>query len=102
MFSSDRIVATKTDPLDRRLQRVLADSPVDRAWRRRGMLVLCRAHSDQVVFLRRNGTADKVPCEEKRVRAGAAAGCGNEGGGMLARVMALESEAIFRTIICFL
>lgn len=84
------------------LHRLLANAPADRAWRRRGMLVMCRAHSDQTRSEGEKGRSDKVPHGEKKINTGAAGACGNEGSGMLARVVGLEDDAIFRTIMPFL
>ena len=36
------------DEDDKRMRQLLADAPADRAWRRRGYLVLCCAHPDRV------------------------------------------------------
>ena len=40
--------AEEDRPRLERLSRLLASAPRDRAWRRRGMLVLCRAHPDRL------------------------------------------------------
>eukprot|EP00903_Cladosiphon_okamuranus_P018232 g16771.t1 len=97
------------------LRRLLSEAPADRAWRRRGLLVLCRARSDKTQSGGVYGRGGKVPCRRvggtgrKGVAGGAAAaaaaaaGDGDKAGGcVLLRVVELETEAIFRTIIGFL
>ena len=41
-------VAGQDHPRLERLSKLLASAPQDRAWRRRGMLVMCRAHPDRL------------------------------------------------------
>lgn len=83
------------------LRRLFANAPAGRAWRRRGMLVMCRAYSDRARSSVGKGRVDRAPSEQK-VKTGVAGACRNEGSGELARVVGLEVGAIFRTIICFL
>eukprot|EP00752_Nemacystus_decipiens_P018743 g16804.t1 len=82
-----------------RLQEVLANAPADRAWRRRGMLVMWRAFPD------------KIKVKGGRGRAGKAKGRRGRGGGsadeqgiavLLSRVVEMENADIFKQIVVFL
>eukprot|EP00903_Cladosiphon_okamuranus_P009133 g8726.t1 len=56
-----------------RMHRLLANAPADRAWRRRGYLVLCRAHPDRVQHPQvTRGTHHAVTVRRARSRAGLA------------------------------
>lgn len=92
------------DPTGRRLRRLLSNAPADRMWRRRGMLVLCRSHSQQA--LRGEGVfAGKFLRQGKGTGTGASPGRGGGGGdevGLVSRVVGLEAEGIFRTIVEYL
>lgn len=110
-----------------RVRRLLSRAPADRTWRRRGLLVLCRAFPEkvQVSALKRHaaiggvvqsdpewvGVAQSAKTGEGLAHgAGQCAasddGAGDERAGVLpcveARVVALDQDAIFRTIVCFL
>ena len=97
-----------------RVRNLLANAPADRAWRRRGYLVLCRAHPDRVKLPqdgirqrlrsrrstpakarvpRRSGHAGRHPVGEK---------AGWEWTSVAARVFKLEEEGLFRTIVEYL
>ena len=89
------------------LRRLLTNAPADRAWRRRGTLVLCRARSDEVKSAVKDGRAGKAPCQGNGVAGGTSAAAGGGGvkadGDVLVRVVVeLEIEAIFRKIVGFL
>lgn len=86
-----------------RLKLLLANVEEDRAWRRRGMLVMCRAFPGK---LSSRGERGKT-----RARTQRGAGCGRGSGSMapdyerralLARVVELEDNALFRTIVEYL
>ena len=103
-----------------RVLRLLANAPADRAWRRRGYLVLCRSYPDRIRLMqetssaassgvvRRNGGGAKLPTTE-------ASGCiGPMGGGVVdvgagrgwssvvQMVLGLREEGVFRTIVGYL
>ncbi|CBJ48667.1 ankyrin repeat protein [Ectocarpus siliculosus] len=68
----------RTDPEDdERARSLLARAPADRAWRRRGLLVLCRAHPDRLQL-------------------------GGDLAGLVAGVGGLEEVGVFRTIVLYL
>eukprot|EP00752_Nemacystus_decipiens_P012621 g11177.t1 len=92
------LIESGADPSGR-LQRLLVNAPADRTWRRRGMLVLCRARSIKVVAGDGDGKVGKVPCHGKEVGAGAAAG---GRGCVLTRMVGLEDKEVFRSIVMFL
>lgn len=91
----DLIESDATSSTARRLRRILANAPADKAWRRRGMLVMCRAHSDQTWSRDGEGRPGKVMAHDG---AGSRRGSGN----VVARVVDLEDNAIFRYILGFL
>ena len=85
------------------LHQLLKNAPADRAWRRRGMLVMCRAHLANGPDAVGDGRARKVPCQ----RPGIGAGAGGSGGGewcgcVVTRLVGLEADGVFRTIVGFL
>eukprot|EP00752_Nemacystus_decipiens_P007696 g6879.t1 len=103
-----------------RVRELLANAPADRAWRRRGFLVLCRSHPDrmqqqQVI----GGTyhADTAPRTRRRARLARAAesGCHEAVGSdnahkpkgvdwalLVAKVLRLQEDGLFRTIVGYL
>eukprot|EP00752_Nemacystus_decipiens_P012340 g10940.t1 len=87
--------------------RVLLDNaPADRTWRRRGMLVMCRAFPDKISTKGGKGRAGKAKARRGRGR-GRGRGDGGAGGGLavgnvLTCVVELEDGAIFRAILGFL
>ena len=120
--------AEEDRPRLERLSKLLASAPQDRAWRRRGMLVMCRAHPDRLrLGAKLPDTAEAIeqpqgrPSQRPRrsevkvdvtrgdARGGSAGGAGGNsagggGGGfdgVVAWLMALE-EDVFRTIVGFL
>lgn len=88
----------------RYLRRVLVDAPADRAWRRRGMLVMCRSLPGKVLVIDKKVTAGKPRARggAGRGRRGAHVDRGRRVASMLARVMELEDDEIFRTVVGFL
>lgn len=109
----------ETDSINlERVLRLLQYAPEDRAWRRRGMLVLCRAHPERL-GLRQNAshvrwsTVPRVARSRTKLveRAQVAGGSGEgatadgrtarEWSNMAYRVLELD-EGIFRTIVGFL
>lgn len=92
--------------------RLLERAPNDRAWRRRALWALCRAHPERVhVELEANGPevreidgGDAAVSEDVREESGDPMDV--EGAGdlsrVLARVLGLHEEGIFRTIVGFL
>eukprot|EP00752_Nemacystus_decipiens_P012341 g10941.t1 len=94
------------------LRELLANAPADRAWRRRGMLVMCRAFPDKISTKGGKGRAGKAKARRGRFRGrgcgrGRGRGDGGAGGGLavgnvLTRVVELEDGAIFRAILGFL
>lgn len=105
-----------------RVRKLLRDAPADRAWRRRGLFVLCRAHPDRVQVQlaqkkhnqTRSSMASRTRSGVKLARA-AAAGGNRAGGGVVlnsrnvdewtvvaATVLGLEEEGLFRAIVGYL
>lgn len=92
-------------PKGRRLQRLLSNASADRTWRRRGMLVLCRAHSEEALTGGKGVFAGKFLRQGEGIGIGATPGRGVGGGeeaGVLARVVGVEAEGLFRTIVGYL
>eukprot|EP00752_Nemacystus_decipiens_P014163 g12594.t1 len=103
-----------------RVRKLLMDAPADRSWRRRGYLVLCRAHPDRVQLLHKSsgqhdGTARRPRGRTKLARAEQNEGCGETVGGNLMdaktdgdwpdvvrTTLGLQEEDIFRTIVGYL
>ena len=100
-----------------RVRQLLANAPADRAWRRRGYLVLCRAHPDRVKLLRAISSVPRAQRTRDRAILGstAAGGCNGETGdttvdgqiggdwtGLVARMLVLQEEGVFRTIVGYL
>lgn len=107
------------------VRRLLANAPADRAWRRRGFLTMCRAHSGRLDPRGREGgaahAAGGAPSASGRVDSaraeaadGGGVGAGGEGalcvGGVrpsswpevALKVLGLAEEGIFRTVVGFL
>ncbi len=100
-----------------RVQKLLANAPADRAWRRRGYLVLCRAHPDRVQQAQGSSSAGagmpRRALRGAKARRPGALGCSNGGTcarggteagweGVAARVLGLQEEGIFRMIVGYL
>eukprot|EP00752_Nemacystus_decipiens_P011995 g10634.t1 len=102
-----------------RVRQLLANAPIDRVWRRRGYLVLCRAHPNRM----QQAFASNSACEgvagrtrhKAKLRRTQAIGCGGDVGAspvdgrtggdwaeVVATVVGLQEEGIFRTIVGFL
>lgn len=105
------------------VRRLLANAPSDRAWRRRGYLVLCRAFPEKVqqreessrggaagaAVARRNRQGTKLARAEAGGGGGAAGGgtavddrAGGDWAAVVTGVLGLQEEGIFRTIVGFL
>ena len=97
-----------------RVRELLANAPADRAWRRRGYLILCRAHPDrvqqsQVISGTRHADAARRPrSRAKQAREKGSAGdsgveesAGGDWAVVVARALQLQEEGIFRTIVGF-
>lgn len=108
------------------VRRLLADAPKGRAWRRRGWLVLARARADRVQLKATSGGTAITGRRARSVRArgaAAAAGAASSGGaqagpaappppprgrpgrglsGVVAAVVALQEDGVFRNIVEFL
>ena len=99
-----------------RVSELLANAPADRAWRRRGYLVLCRAHPHRVQHHSQasndtdhSDTARRTRSRAKLARAGGVAGGSTVDGRpgvdwdiVMTRVLLLQEEGIFRTIVGYL
>ena len=98
------------------VRKLLTNAPADRAWRRRGYLVLCRAHPGRVQQTQdiTSAQADMARGTRSRAKKGKteASDCrGDEEAGpvdergigdwavVLAKVLGLQEEGIFRTIV---
>lgn len=114
VFNKEKSLAQDVD----RVRELLANAPVDRAWRRRGYLVLCRAHPGRLRQIQdtANALADMALTTRSAASLGTteASGCSGyiesspedeDGGGdwavVVARMMMLP-EGIFRGIVEFL
>ena len=102
------------------MRQLLKNAPADRSWRRRGYLVLCRAHPDRLQQVYGSssactGMAQSTSSRAEMGRAQQASDCGGgagasrvdgrTGGGwaeLMARVVGLQEEGIFRTIVGYL
>lgn len=109
-----------------RVRHLLANAPADRAWCRRGHLVLCRAHPDRMQLLRpqqgsnqalvggcwlqKPDSRGEVTAVEASSRSGDAAGYpavsersdGSDWITALAWVLGVQEEGVFRMIVGFL
>ncbi len=99
--------------------KLLANAPADKAWRRRGYLALCRAHPDRLHRAQESGTAHSgagrttLSCAKlaraetsrsyERVAGGTRGGrSSGEWAVVMARVLRLEEEGVFRNIVGFI
>ena len=93
---------------DRRILHALARAPADRAWRRRGWLVLCRSHPDQVplaVPISRRRSSGKEAKTIGEGSGGVGAGTGDDTVDLprlVRNVVELDADAIFRLVVGFL
>ncbi|CAB1117378.1 unnamed protein product [Ectocarpus sp. CCAP 1310/34] len=98
-----------------RVRELLANAPADRAWRRRGYLIMCRAQPDRVPERRMtSGThytnvARRTRSRAKMARARGIAGestvdesTGGNWAVVVSKVISLQEEGIFRTIVEYL
>eukprot|EP00903_Cladosiphon_okamuranus_P016085 g14849.t1 len=97
-----------------RVKALLLQAPAERAWRRRGLLVLCRAHPDRVGFGLARPHLKRPPAEDVRKAAPktrsraklAAAEAGiaahQDWSWAAGWVLGLEEEGLFRTIVGYL
>ena len=102
-----------------RVRRLLANAPADRAWRRRGYLVLCRSHPDRLRQGQENSGAHVVlarrtEADGKLAKAEAGGGTSaeqnrtadQEAGGdwddVVAGLLKLQEEGVFRKIVGYL
>lgn len=103
----EEMIESSTDTAGR-LRRLLANAPVDRTWRRRGMLVLCRAYPEKRLGDVGNLRTAKISCQGQGVQAsadGASTGAAvrrNGCRGVMARVVEIDAEPVFRIIVGFL
>lgn len=99
----------------KRILELLASAPANRAWRRRGYLVLCRALPDRVIggtrhadkAWRTDGGRELVREEATGVHETLGDGHVDETDGgdwvvVLAKVLGLQEEGLFRTIVGYL
>ncbi|CAN0016333.1 unnamed protein product [Scytosiphon promiscuus] len=95
-----------------RVRTLLRNAPADRTWRRRGWLVLYRAHPERV-RLEREGSQPPVSARigsdrrtrQRSTRVGvhtAGERANNEWGIVAAKVMVMEGDGVFRTIVAYL
>ena len=99
-----------------RVLELLANAPADRAWRRRGYLVLCRAHPGRVQQNRmaisdtdHTDTARRIRSRLKQARAATKGDrssvddrTGVDWGAVMVKVLSLQEEGVFRTIVGYL
>ncbi len=100
-----------------RVRKLLRNAPADRAWRRRGYLVLCRAHPDRMHQSQqqtRNAPSDTRQGTCSGARADTSACSETERGSateeevccgwadVVPKVLGLQEEGIFRTIVGYL
>lgn len=97
-----------------RVRQLLRNAPADRAWRRRGYLVLCRAQPDRVQVVQESSGAPAGVGRNTRNSAKLArtqaSGSGTSDGraydddwiSLVSTLLGLQEEGIFRTIIRFL
>jgi len=96
VYREDRHRFLLPDDEERVLQ-LLASASADRAWRRRGYLVLCRAHPDRVEHA---GTGSGF--SERVDEAAVHEGIGADPVSVEMQVLALSEEGLFRTIVGYL
>lgn len=106
--------STVVDDVER-VRELLANAPADRAWRRRGYLLLCRAHSDRVQLgqaidiTTRADTRRRTRSHAKLVRTEGIAGdstvddgSGGDWAVVMSKVLWLQEEGIFQMIVGYL
>ena len=101
-----------------RVGKLLANAPADRAWRRRGLFVLCRAHPHRMQVTKKgsqgqHGVVSIAPRGAKLARTAAQGGsesggsvasgtAGDEWAAVATTVVGLEEDGIFRAIVGYL
>ena len=87
-----------------RVRKLLVNAPADRAWRRRGYLVLCRAHLDRAQQIQADiSRAEADGCHEVVVGGHNVDGIGGgDWAVVVAKMLQLQEEGIFRTIVGYL
>lgn len=102
-----------------RVMKLLTNAPADRVWRRRGYLVMCRAYPDRMQLLQENssahaGVARRTRSSIKLGRTVTGSYIGTVGGStvdgrtggdwavVVAKVLVLQEEDIFRHIVGYL
>ena len=94
------------------VRQLLANAPADRAWRRRGYLVMCRAYPDRMQLVPEGSSGNASVARRTRARAkltttetssGSGGTADDRGGGdwtdVVARVVGLQEEGTFRVIV---
>ena len=97
-----------------RVRRLLANAPADRAWRRRGYLMLCRAHPDRMLLLQKSSSARRAQSSAELGRTETGNGKGTAGkrsmdgradgdwAVVVANVLGLQEDGIFWTVVGYL
>ena len=98
------------------VRRLLVNASADRAWRRRGYLVMCRAHTDRMqkaqeirrasAGMSRSTRSTPITgmsgCNVSAEGSNADTRAGDDWVGMMAHVVGLREESVFRTIVGYL
>eukprot|EP00903_Cladosiphon_okamuranus_P022671 g20864.t1 len=82
-----------------RMRDLLANAPADRAWRRRGYLALCHAHPDRIQQSKPLISGRAAGIGERREMDGSIVGDWTV---VMAKVLRLEEEDMFRAIVGYL
>eukprot|EP00752_Nemacystus_decipiens_P016786 g15023.t1 len=98
-----------------RVRELLANAPADRVWRRRGYLVLCRAHPERLQQVQATSSdhhADTARGSRSCAKVARVGGVGGDSGVdesiggdwtvVVSKVLLLQEEGIFRTIMGYL
>lgn len=92
-----------------RMRDLLANATTDRVWRRRGYLVVCRAHRERVLHActgQTTPTRNQLTTAEASSEIGATGhypfAAGYEWAAVVARVLSWEEEGVFRMIVGYL
>lgn len=100
-----------------RVQKLLESAPADKAWRRRGLMVLCRAHPDRLrltaegsprhaVMVTKTG-AENVPSDVQTTGASVTGGfldgmAGDDFARMVGTLLDFQIDDVFRNIVSYL
>ena len=107
-YRAANVVADNIEDEDRlaedveRVHKLLANAPADRAWRRRGYLVLCRAHPDRVQQAPEVSTVSAYADNETSGQDVADERASGELADAVEKVLRLQEEGVFRTIVGYL